>query len=135
MCFRALKHIKVIFEISSVILRLFFYYVILRRRRRIHINITIPTDNSVRTAVLPHWVSLCLNLKFVPQARFQIAIFSGLTRESNPHFMDTRNKCEYDKRGVIRHSAFLLRHSEWAVAPKNPHSRAFMDSSPTRGSE
>ena len=36
----------------------------------------------MRTAVLPHWVSLCLNLKFVPQARFQIAIFAGLTRES-----------------------------------------------------
>ena len=64
---------------------IFSFPVILGLGRRIHINITIPTDNSVRTAVLPHWVSLCLNLKFVPQARFQIAIFSGLTRESKPY--------------------------------------------------
>ena len=101
---------------------------------RIHINITIPTDNSVRTAVLPHWVSLCLNLKFVPQARFQIAISSDLFRRSNPYGYSQQVRV-WQKGGVIRHSAFLLRHSEWAVAPKNPHSRAFMDSSPTRGSE
>ena len=74
----------------------FFYYVIFGLVPKIHINITIPTNNSVRTAVLPHWVSLCLNLKFVPQARFQIAIFSGLTREAIKYGLDIRVKHEYD---------------------------------------
>ena len=60
----------------------FFSSVILGLDPRIHVRITIPTDNSVRTAVLPHWVSLCLNLKFVPQARFQIAIWILATSAS-----------------------------------------------------
>ena len=75
------------------------------------IRITIPTDNSVRTAVLPHWVSLCLNLKFVPQARFQIAIFSGLTRESKPHCNGYSQQVRVWRIFFIMSSSDLIRRS------------------------